>query len=70
MSSFSNHKLTVNVRSSKSSKHIPPFPCTCCKKHIQGEDLEGVYRRAGGGHSQLHYRPQRNGAADGKEVWD
>ena len=41
-----------------------------CKKHSEGADLEGVYRRAGGCHRQLHYRPQCDREADGKEVRD
>lgn len=60
----------ANIRQVNLSKHIPPFFCICCKKRIQGEHLEGVYRRAGGGHSQLHYRPQCDGKADGEKVWD
>lgn len=51
--------------------NIFPHPLAYDVKNIlRGDHLEGIYRRAGSGHRQLHHRPQCYRQADGEKIWN
>lgn len=53
------------------TEHIcRPHRIICKNKILRGIFRERIYRGACGSDSQLHYRLQCDGEADGEEIWD